>query len=90
MARRVHPNWKWNIALLFVVKDYASLGMKQKAITRDSARGTVLTASTAILAAFHHLCFLPIVLLAGQIGVNSYKLEKASHAGNITDIVSSI
>ena len=90
MRRKVYPDWERNVALLLIVKDYASFGTEQKAIIRDSASGTVLATSVTVLAAFHHLCFLPIVFLAGQVGVKGHKLEKASHTRNITDVVSSV
>jgi hypothetical protein len=72
MPRRVYPGWKWDVTLSLIVKDNASLCMEQKTITRDSAYRTDLMASVAVIAVFHHLCFLPIVFPARQVGVKSY------------------
>jgi hypothetical protein len=42
------------------------------------------------LASFHHLYFPPVIFLTRQVGVEGNELEKASHAWNITDVVSSV
>ena len=49
-----------------------------------------MLAGVAVLAVFHHLWFLPVVFLAGQVGVEGCELEEASHVGDVADVVSSV
>jgi hypothetical protein len=72
MPRRVYPGWKWDVTLSLIVKDNASLCMEQKPIIRDSECRADLTASVAVIAVFHHLCFSPVIFPARQVGVESY------------------
>jgi hypothetical protein len=55
VPRRAQPNWKWNVAWLFIVKGDTPLGAQKKTIRGDGACGTLLMAYVTVLAAFHHL-----------------------------------
>ena len=47
-------------------------------------------ALVAVSATLHQLRFLPTVFFAGEIAVEGHKLQKTSHAGNVTKVVSPI
>jgi len=90
MPRSFHPFRKGNVAFLLVMIRNATLSPQKKAVGRNGSGWAGSATQFALLANLHDCCFLPSILLAGHVRVDGYKLEKASHARDVTEVVSAI
>ena len=86
----VNPFWEGDVPFFLVVKDDTFFSTEQKTIGRYGASWTGLAAGVTVLTALHKFDLSPVVLETRLVGVNSYKLKKASHARDVAYVISSV